>query len=69
MVVFGAANLAILLVVWAVKQYAVHLAMVCVRGDRESDHRRLFLEKQRGSAVRLRAVFVRGGFRLQSLVA
>ena len=37
----------------------VHFAVVCVRGDRESDHPRLLLEKQRRPAVPLRAAFVK----------
>ena len=49
MVIFGAANLAILLVVMDGQALCVHLALVCLRSRRKCDHSRLFLEKQRST--------------------
>ena len=53
MVIFGAANLAILLVVMEVQRSAFTSLGWHVRGHRQSHHRRLLLEKRRGPAVPL----------------
>ncbi len=47
MVVFGAVNLTIVLVVMEVEAVRVHLVVVCVRGDRERDHPGVLLENYR----------------------
>jgi hypothetical protein len=58
MVIFGAANLAILLVVMALKRY-VHLPVVCLRRGRQCDHSGVLLEKQRRKAILVRGNNVR----------
>jgi hypothetical protein len=51
MVIFGAANLAILLVVMAVEAVCVHFGMVRVYGGGKRDHPRLLLEESDDEAV------------------
>ena len=59
MVIFGAANLTILLVVMAVKRYAFTSLWCAYAAIASRDHPRLLLEKQRRPAVPLRAAFVK----------
>ncbi len=54
MVIFGAANLAILLICNGVQAVRVHLSVVCIRSGCKCDHPRLLLEKQRRPAIPLR---------------
>ena len=55
MVMFGAANLAILLVVMAFKRYAFTSLWCAYAADRQRDHPRLFLAHQQKPAAPLRA--------------
>jgi len=54
MILFGVANLAILLVVMEVKALRLHLAVVRLRCRRKRDHSRLLLEEPRGVPVHVR---------------
>ena len=64
MVIFGAANLVILLSCDGVQEVRVHLAMVCVRGDRECDHPCLLLEEPQNPAPTLRIAFAKTNSKL-----
>jgi len=64
-VIFGAANLAILLVVMEFKRYAF-TSLWCIRGSSKCDHPRLLLEKQRGSAFPLRGTSLSANLKLQT---
>jgi hypothetical protein len=59
MVLFGAANLAILLVVMEVKRYAFTSLWCAYAAVAESDHPGLLLDQQRSPSIQLRRAFVK----------